>query len=74
MKSIFDLFKRTFRCQKLSQTLECVFNVSNNASNKGGKQDVYGEGIKFDGGGGNDFKWHWFGHFLTDGGSSPFPL
>ena len=52
MKSIFDLFKRTFRCQKLSQTLECAFNVSNNASNKGGRQDFYGEGIKFDGGGG----------------------
>ena len=26
IKSIFHLFQRTFRCQKLSQTLECAFN------------------------------------------------
>ena len=25
IKSIFHLFKRAFRCQKLSQTLECAF-------------------------------------------------
>ena len=25
IKNIFHLFKRAFRCQKLSQTLECVF-------------------------------------------------
>ena len=27
IKSIFHLFERAFRCQKLSQTLECAFNI-----------------------------------------------
>ena len=30
MKSIFHIFYRAFRCQKLPQTLECTFNVSKN--------------------------------------------